>query len=251
MRFERVDDKTVKCFISNEELDEYQIEYKDFVTRTEKARELMQEIIEKAEETVGYRPPKIAFDMQIMVIPERGLLLTFSESDPLDSKEGNMFMECLKEFRDMMDKMKGSEPGKGDLPLPVGGHKQNGEVLAGIGDGNARSEEQEKNDKKKASKDNNQGADKAIFVFGDIHTVLSFASVLPSNTRFNSCLYRMNDKYYLRLEKGKASYNRFSRACIHALEFCDGFYADEGMFLYLEEHGDCIVAENAVRKLKL
>ena len=30
MRIERVDDKTVKCFLSNEELDEYNIDYKDF-----------------------------------------------------------------------------------------------------------------------------------------------------------------------------------------------------------------------------
>ena len=33
MKIERIDDKTVKCFLSNEELEEYDIDYKDFVTR--------------------------------------------------------------------------------------------------------------------------------------------------------------------------------------------------------------------------
>ena len=251
MRFERVDDKTVKCFISNEELDEYQIEYKDFVMRSEKAREVMQEIIEKAEEEVGYKPPKLAFDMQIMVLPEHGLLLTFSEAEPLESKEGAMFMECLKELRDMIAKSKGIDPENVNLPLPMGGKKE-GEVLAGVGDVSAKkARENEQKDERKKNVQNNVNTDKAIFTFKDIHTVLAFAAVLPANTRFISRLYRLGDKYYLHLEKGKASYERFSRACVHALEYCDTFYADEYRFLYLEEHGDCIISENAVKKLKM
>ena len=55
MRIERVDDKTVKCFLSNEELEEYDIDYKDFILRSDKAREIVQEIIEQAEEEVQYR----------------------------------------------------------------------------------------------------------------------------------------------------------------------------------------------------
>ena len=36
MKIERIDEKTVKCFLSNEELEEYEIDYKDFVMRSEK-----------------------------------------------------------------------------------------------------------------------------------------------------------------------------------------------------------------------
>ena len=39
MKIERVDDKTVKCFLSNKELEEYEIDYKDFVMRSEKAKD--------------------------------------------------------------------------------------------------------------------------------------------------------------------------------------------------------------------
>ena len=79
MKIERIDDKTVKCFLSNEELEEYEIDYKDFVTRSDKAKEVVQEIIEQAEEEVGYKPPKYAFDLQIMMLPDEGLVLVFSE----------------------------------------------------------------------------------------------------------------------------------------------------------------------------
>ena len=50
MKFERVDEKTVRCFISNEELADYQIDYKDFVLRSEKAREVVRDIITQASE---------------------------------------------------------------------------------------------------------------------------------------------------------------------------------------------------------
>ena len=54
MRIERIDDKTVKCYLSSEELEEYEITYKDFVTRSDKAKEMVAQIIAQAVEEVGY-----------------------------------------------------------------------------------------------------------------------------------------------------------------------------------------------------
>ena len=105
MKIERVDERTVKCFLSNEELEEYDIDYKDFILRSEKAKEVVQEIIEQAEEQVGYKPPRFAFDLQIMMLPDQGLLLTFSEKDT-DFKEGEQLIECLKEMKQVLDKAK-------------------------------------------------------------------------------------------------------------------------------------------------
>ena len=79
MRIERIDERTVKCFLSNEELEEYNISYRDFVLRSDKAREVVEDIIEHAEEEVGYQPPRFAFDLQIMMLPDQGMILTFSD----------------------------------------------------------------------------------------------------------------------------------------------------------------------------
>ena len=98
MKIERIDDKTVKCFLSNEELEEYEIDYKDFVTRSDKAKEVVQEIIEQAEEEVGYKPPKYAFDLQIMMLPDEGLVLVFSEKEPLENKNGAQLLQALQEM---------------------------------------------------------------------------------------------------------------------------------------------------------
>ena len=82
MKIERIDDKTIKCYLSKDELAYYHVDYSDFISRTENAQRLLREIMETARSEVGYKPPKIAFEMQIMMGPEQGMVLTFSEKDP-------------------------------------------------------------------------------------------------------------------------------------------------------------------------
>ncbi len=224
MKFERVDDKTVRCFISNEELEDYQIDYKDFVTRSDKAREIVRDIIAQASETVGYKPPKFAFDLSIMMLPEQGLVLTFSESDPLFDKNGGKLMEYLKEMKEAISKASGTK-------------------TSNIGkDAKKASEKQDAMPKQPS-----QG----IFVFQSLGQVMEFANAVPRNLRVHSELYRMKDRYYLYLEKGTAAYLRYSKLCVQAMEFGDIYGADDQKILFLQEHGECLIAEGALKKLNV
>jgi len=215
MKIERVDAKTVKCFLSNEELEEYDIDYKDFVMRSEKAKEVVQEIIEQATEEVGYTPPKFAFDLQIMMVPDQGLVLTFSDKDP-DMSDSSQLIECLREMKRILQKAREATeqmaPGTGQRTV-------------------SRPEE-------------------AVFVFSSLGNVMDYAAALPGNLRVETVLYEWDDRYYLHLKKGHASYERYSRACIQALEFAALYAADESRILQLKEHGTCLIAEKALKKLR-
>lgn len=235
MRIERVDDKTVKCFLSNEELEEYDIDYKDFIMRSDKAREIVQEIIEQAEALVGYKPPKFAFDLQIMMLPDQGLILTFSERDA-EVKEGDQFIECLKEMKRILQKTREK--------LGQSGAGEGGEVLPGAPGESAQKEG------KTAGKQQENRPGFAVFVFSGIGKVMEYVSVLPSNLQVESSLYEMNGLYYLYLCKGRASYERYSRACIQALEFSALYAAQEEQTAHLKEHGQCLIGEKAVKKLR-
>lgn len=222
-----MDDKTVKCYLSSEELAEYDIDYKDFIMHSEKAREVVQEIIEQAEEEVGYKPPKFAFDLQIMVLPDKGLILTFSEKEP-EIKEGDQLLEYLREMKQMLQKGKNSaDEASADGQLP----KQ---------DENAASSKAQMPMKR---------PEFAVFVFSTLGKVMEFARALPANLRVESALYEMNGYYYLYFLKGHASYERYSKACIQALEFAALYTAEEGKAVRIKEHGSCLIAEKAVKKL--
>lgn len=217
MKIERIDEKTVKCFLSNEDLQEYEIDYKDFITRSPKAKEIVQEIMEQAQVEVGYKPPKFAFDLQIMMVPEQGLVLTFSEHDP-EIKDGEALMDCLREMKRLL--LEGKEKAE------------------------ARSGQSQPDTQAPPPK-----PEFAVFVFAGLRDVMDYAASLPKNLRVDSQLYVMNGLYYLVLEKGHASYERYSRACIQALEFSSLYAADDTQLLPIKEHGECLIAEKAIKKL--
>lgn len=233
MRIERIDEKTVKCFLSNQELEEYDIDYKDFIMRSEKAKEVVQEIIEQAQEEVGYKPPQFAFDLQIMMLPEQGMILTFSERDT-EVHGGDQFIECLKEMKRILQRTREKL-------------NQSGGNAAGEG-GEAEKPKQE--DKSKGGKQQAERPGFAVFAFSSIGRVMEYAAVLPSNLQVDSVLYEMDGLYYLYLIKGRASYERYSRACIQALEFGSLYAAEERQTARLKEHGQCLIGEKAIRKLR-
>lgn len=224
MKIERVDERTVKCFLSNEELEEYDIDYKDFILRSEKAREVVQEIIEQAEEQVGYKPPRFAFDLQIMMLPDQGLLLTFSEKDA-EYRDGEQLIECLKEMKQILDRAK--------------------DKIGMAAEGGSREAISEQSKRQPV-----QRPDFAVFSFSALTNVMSYAAVIPSNLRMDSELYEVDGNYFLFLRKGYASYERFSRACVQAMEFGSLYTADEGKTAPIKEHGTCLIETKALRKLR-
>lgn len=220
MKIERIDDKTVKCYLSHEELEEYDIDYKDFLMRSEKAKEMVKAIIEQAEETVGYKPPKFAFDLQIMALPDKGLILTFSEKDPADLKDETHIMEYLKEMKKVLQQTKEQISA------------QSAEAAA-----------------KEADTQEIHRPKEAIFQFDSLGRVMEYAKILPKNLRVHSELYAMDGSYYLYIAKNAASYLRYSRTCIQAMEFGTVYAAAEEKITYLREHGECLIADHALKKL--
>ncbi len=235
MRIKRVDEKTVKCFLTNEELEAYEIDYKDFVMHSDKAKQVVQEILEQAAVEVGYKPPKFAFDLQIMVLQDQGILLTFSESDGLGG-HAKQLLDCLK---DMQQTLHQSKEQLGMLDAMIDSGASDMEAQQPVEDA---SEVKQPVMAKKS--------DQAIFVFESIGDVMGYAAVLPATLRVQSALYEMKGRYYLYINKGGAAYERFSRACIQAMEFGKLYSAQPDQRLLLEEHGQCLIEDRAIQKLR-
>lgn len=245
MKIERVDEKTVKCFLSNEELEEYDISYKDFVTRSEKAREIVEAIMAQAVEEVDYKPPHFAFDLQIMLLPDQGMILTFTERSPEDLKNGVNLINYLREMRRILKDKLGMDGSA------IAGLLAQAMMTAAAG----QAETQEEGlDGKEPSKKESQEIQKprfAIFRFTSMRSLCEYARALPKNLRVISRLYRDGDTYYLYLERGGASYERYSRASIQALEFGELYAATQDKVVYLEEHGECLIGDKALARLRL
>ena len=235
MRFERIDEKTVKCYISREELEEFDITYKDFITRSDKAIEVMTRIMMQAEEEVGYQPGGLMFELQIMMLPDQSMILVFSEKDPENLIPGG------KEIKDWLNMIKDALSLKAkdvEKALSLAGGSK------GIGEASKEQMEEEAGNEKQAS----PGI--AVFAFEKLRDVCTYAGNLPGNLRIKSELYELDGEYFLYLEKGSASYERYSKACVLAMEYARLHTAKESRLEYLREHATCLIPDHAVQKMK-
>lgn len=249
MRIERIDERTVKCFLSNEELEEYNISYKDFVLRSDKAREVVEDIIEHAEEEVGYQPPRFAFDLQIMMLPDQGMILTFSDRSPESDSPEKELADCLKNMKDYI--------ASGGKPMFLGGERKLNELISNLmklngigGPPETKKETEEATGEGHPAEEADNRPSFAVFCFPDIKSVCRYAKALPEGLGIESSLYSLDGEYYLFLERANASYEVYSRACIQAMEFASIFSADRQQMVYLSEHGECLIAEDAIGKLR-
>lgn len=244
MKIERVDNNTIKCYISLEEMQQYNVEYTDFVTRTEKAQALMHDIIKQAHDEVGYEPPKFAFEMQIMMVPEQGMVLTFSEKEPFDVTDKDKVGAFLDHLKDFVGKL--SDYKDRIEKNPESAQKKSGQGSAGQGTGG----QENAGGKRNAASMPRPEESEAVFAFASITQIMDLADVLPQGIRISSALYKMDGDYFLHLSRGAASSEKYRKTCVTAMEFGQVYRAGDGCDDMLKEHGECIIAEKALKKLR-
>ncbi|MDE6566876.1 MAG: adaptor protein MecA, partial [Lachnospiraceae bacterium] len=79
MDFRKIDDNTVQCRMTEEEMNEYGLQIEDFFTDQEKSRDFLEQIVEMAEEEVGYEVESGMVSMQLMRMPDNSLTITFTD----------------------------------------------------------------------------------------------------------------------------------------------------------------------------
>ena len=93
MRFKRISTDTVRCIITQDELKENGLDMDDFLSNNGRTEEFLRKMIEQAEQEVGFKVQGGPLTIQVAVLPENKLALTFSE------KQAGNLMELLEGLR--------------------------------------------------------------------------------------------------------------------------------------------------------
>ena len=80
MEFKRIDKETVKCIITEDDMDEQGIKLEDLFEKKKEAMDFLHDVMRKAQEEVDYRPTGSFTPMQITVLPDHTISLTLSEN---------------------------------------------------------------------------------------------------------------------------------------------------------------------------
>lgn len=220
MKFKKIDEKTVCCILSNEDLTDNDITIEDFLQNREKVQSFLEEIIESAKEEIGFQAKGSMLSIQIMASYPDGIMITFSE-DPKD-------MAAM--LKNGLAGLKGEFEGDGWV-------EANTPKLV-----SDTSEKEERKIDKMLS----------VFRFKDMDSVLDFVKNTVVRSGLSSSLYKNEEtmEYYMILERIRMSEERYRTLICTAMEFGELIGATKVQSASVMEHGTCIIPEKAINALK-
>ncbi len=274
MKFRRIDENTINCVISQEDLASHGLQIEDLFEKKKEAMEFLHVVVDEASREVDFHPQGAITSMQIAVLPDQSISLTLSEDTTnaferlltnLKDKLGITFPgdfveelrhlsddERVERLKDYAARLQGAAEHVMENPSLLqkdasGSDGQNGRQEAKKSSGEDKRRES-------ARKGYERPATECAVAFGSFRAVADYCRQWSPEQYVNSSLYYMekDDCYYLILEKvsdDPKEKEKYDRAALRAGEF-GAMYAVRPEFqAYLKEHGECLWKEKAIEKL--
>ncbi len=241
MKFRRINDDTVRCIVSKEDMQEYGIVLEDFFKNKGKIHEFLHEVVERAEQEVGYEPKEGLLSMQIMPISQNTISITFTE-------QGN------GEYEDIIDNLKESV-------AEMLEDEEDAVIVDGVADEDDEEIEDYDNEEiKNNTLTNNQinmpiGMEKSSTIMIAMHSIekmADFCRVLNISKTVSSELYRLENKdmYCLIVDKNRLSAGIMKHILLLAVEYTSHITDETKIIAYIREYGEVIIEKSAYRILK-
>lgn len=221
-----MDNGTLRCTLTQEDLEQNGIELEDFFSNSKNARDFLEKLIRIAESEVGYHASGNMMSIQAAIMSENEIVLTFSESQVSGS-------EIIEHLRNMFG-------ASGALEQRHGEAKGQEDLLGEI-------------DRKKQEESEERSGEGYVYLvtFVSFSSVRRFCRVLPGNQKTASRLYYMDQdqRYFLWADLNYSDKKFVYEFVAASMEYADSIEKDSVRSSYLEEHGKVILRERALETL--
>ena len=251
MEFQRIGKNTIQCRMTMEEMSEYGLAIEDFFNDQDKSRDFLEQLVERAEEEIGYEVEGGMVSMQLMRLPDDSLVITFSDK----GEEGIQGMiNHIQNLVGMIDEgaadnaasNEAGASGEGisisdfiqDLQEKVDQQKE----MAG----KAASDKQASSEKKKSL------STSRLFRFASLSAVEDFAASIQLEKSIPSRLYKdeMRGDWYLFIKKGKLRQEEYQTLCQRITEFAGNIMSQPFAEQYCREHFRLVMGKQALKTLR-
>ncbi len=257
MEFERIGKNTVQCHMTVDEMNEYGLRIEDFFTNQEKSRDFLEQLVERAEEEIGYEVESGMISMQLMRMPDDSLVITFSDKgdDGLHSmlnqlqnlagiveEEKEEEEEFFEELGSSMEKDSEEEEDMGEFEKQFKATASQKEYLQHMKEVEKRKKEKQKQ-KQISSK---------VFCFKSLSILENFVASFQLDKNIPSKLYkdRENGMWYLLVKKGKLKIEEYQYLCQLLQEYAVLCSQQQYVEQYCREHYNCIIGKQALKMIK-
>lgn len=255
MEFQRIGKNTVQCHMTMEEMNEYGLGIEDLFTNQDKSRDFLEQLVERAEEEIGYEVEGGMVSMQLMRMPDDSLIITFSDR----GEEGiQSMLNHIQNLVGMVDE------GTADSLADAMAMEETGASEEGVSVSDFIQSLQEKvdNQREKAGKTvpGKGGTAKAkksantarLFCFSSLSEVEDFAATIHLEKNIPSKLYKddVRGKWYLFVKKGKLRLEEYQTLCQRITEYAGNVTNQPFAEQYCKEHFQLIIGKQALKTLQ-
>lgn len=249
MRFKRINEDTIRCIITEQDMLEHGVDVEDFLRNRGKAREFLHEIVEKAAQEVGYEMQSGMLSMQVMPLPSNALAVTFSEQNEASLSS---LLENIKNAIGGLESLSTQEKLE---ELKDASDDERAEVLEQFmqdifGSVMEESDTDSGSAAAPAGKDETAAQSFFIIQFATIALAEAYCKAIPTERAIKSSVYKKDDEYYLLFYRGRMSKSLFEELAYMAVEYGTFIGADALQKSYMTEHMQCIIKKSAVKVLR-
>lgn len=226
MKFEKLDNGSLRCILTQDDLEQNGIELDDFFSNTQNAREFLEKLIRIAEDEVGFKTSGNMMSIQAAIMSEDEIVLTFSESQVSSS-------EILEHIRNMFGSSAAREqqPRRPDIK---------DDILKEAG----------------GKEDTIANEDKVgyayLLTFVSLTGVRKFCQVLKKSPKAKSRLYYLDQKqqYFLWADLNDATRGYVYEFVTASMEYARSIEKDSARKNFLDEHANVVIKERALELLR-
>lgn len=233
MEFYRIDENTIRCIVSSEEMDEYDLTLEMFLTHEGRADEFLHHVMQVASEEVGYENKSPLVSMRLEILPDNRISMIINSHDEEDLRD--KLLERIKEISALHQKSK--DKNHRDPAAKTEDSVAGSEVLAGH------------KFSKKSIAENVPYV--LILTFTDLQQAIRYCKTAPVNQPVLSTLVKQNDRYILVIQKYRISLEKYGALAVTALEFSEKVEGSDVVPCFASvDDGNILIRDKAFLKLK-
>ena len=216
MKFVKVDDTTIRCLITENEMEGYGIELEEFISDRQKAAEFLRMILDDAREETGFAINEAALSVEATMLPGKGLSLTISENAYPDD-----VVEKIRRFRDAVrDYLSFDEEDYGYVY-----------------------------EDEYAGTDHTFSKELIVLASHELQDFINLSKAIDVEG-ISSALYKVYEELYVISLRKEFTDDELKKVGAIGLEFAEEMYRDEVAMSYCLEHGKCIKKSGALEFLR-
>lgn len=246
MKLERVNDHQIRCTLTKADLADRQLKLSELAYGTEKAKALFRDMMLKASYELGFEANNIPLMIEAIPLSSESIILIITKvEDPeeLDTRFANFSPNIHEEDDDAISQIMKSV--SEEIPEVL-------DLFKKITQDISKNPDLLEDAKERAIEKKEEARELTrAFSFGSISEVIKAVKVIKKVYDGRNSLYHdeTEDKYVLALSRNNHSLEEFNKICNALSEYGVMEKSSAAIEAFYQEHGSCIIEENAIETL--